>query len=157
MFDLVFHIIFVQDEAAHIQCMKWSFSQKVILCSASDNSARIWQADGAGPAIELHHAMPLHKDVSAVDWSPDGNSLVTGAHDGVARIWSSDGKFWTHSLNEWKPLWEASCLKHYVRIQFGIVHTNRLSLVSRALVACAYSYCHSEAAWGPRLSRLSNR
>lgn len=73
--------------------MAWSPDGSLLASSAgwfdsTDNSVRLWQANGHEVAALSEHTQP----VSALAWSPDSQILATGSHDQTVKLWQPDGK-----------------------------------------------------------------
>jgi WD40 repeat protein len=71
----------------------WSHDGRVVVSSGSDSTARIWRADGSGPAHVVRHERP----VWSIALSPDGSLVSSGSEDHSVRLTrTKDGSsLWT--------------------------------------------------------------
>jgi WD40 repeat protein len=70
-----------------VYAVEWSSDGGRLVTGSSDNTARIWSAEGTA----LHELTGHTSLVRVVTWSPNGARVATGSDDNTARIWSADG------------------------------------------------------------------
>ncbi|HWO21737.1 MAG TPA: protein kinase [Kofleriaceae bacterium] len=59
-----------------------------IVSASSDNTVRVWNADGSGEPLVLRGHT---RTVRWVSFSPDGRRIVSASRDNTVRVWNADG------------------------------------------------------------------
>ena len=80
--------VMLRGHAGSLNSAVWSPDGKRVLTASADGTARIWSADGSGPATVVLRSP--EGEVTRAAFSPDGKRVAT-ASGSVARVWAADG------------------------------------------------------------------
>ncbi len=102
----------------HVRALSFSKDGRLVLTSADDNTARLWDAEKGNLLNVFTHNDDDDGEVYTAVFSPDGQHVLTASEDGSARIWPiyglfqklplSSGKFAGTKLLEGKDIWPSS-------------------------------------------------
>lgn len=77
----------------HVRSLSFSSDGRLVLTSADDNTARLWDADSGDLLNVFAHNDDDRGEVYTAVFSPDGQHVLTASEDGTAKLWPIDGPF----------------------------------------------------------------